>query len=469
MVFNTIAFLVFFIIFFPLYWWVAKKGGVNLRNILLILGSYLFYGWWDYRFLALIVISSASDFILGLQIQKTSSPSRKKQLLILSILINLGILGFFKYFNFFTQSFGDFIEVLGFQWNTTTLNIILPVGISFYTFQTMSYTIDIYRGHLKPTRNIWQFFAFVSFFPQLVAGPIERAARFLPQFSVKHHFNYPKAVIGLRLMLWGFFKKIVIADNLAILVEHIFANPTEYSGLGIFIGSVFFALQIYCDFSGYSDIAIGLGKTMGFDLMTNFNKPYFSRSFGEFWKRWHISLSTWFRDYVYIPLGGNRVNRFRHKLNLMITFLLSGLWHGANFTFLIWGFLHGLALTLEGKPRRKSWLSALLVFLICCLFWIPFRAESIAHLKVLVIQLFTFTNGNILPNMLGADPLRYTVLGLVIMAFVGIEKWMREGNFSDLVERFSKPQRLIFYYSLTISLLMLGNFDVKPYFIYFQF
>ena len=468
MVFNSIAFLVFFVLFFPLYWWIARKGSLNGRNILLIVSSYIFYGWWDWRFLGLIFISSLSDYLLGILIYQSQSKFIRKRLLLISILINLGILGFFKYFNFFTHSLGNFIEIFGLQWSTTTLKIILPVGISFYTFQTMSYTIDIYRGHLKPTYNPWQFFAFVSFFPQLVAGPIERASRFLPQFAVRHQFNYGKAVIGLRLMLWGFFKKIVIADNLAPLVEDIFGHPTEYSGFGIILGSVLFAFQIYCDFSGYSDIAIGLGKTLGFDLMTNFNKPYLSRSFGEFWKRWHISLSTWFRDYVYIPLGGNRVSPLRHDLNLIITFLLSGLWHGANFTFLIWGFLHGSMLILEKKWAQRKHLPVPVVFFICCLFWIPFRAKSITHLQILAGQLFTFGNGLLtLPGL--TDPVRDGVIGLIVILFVLTEKWMRERNFSDFIHQFSKARRMAFYYSLLGAILLLGNFNVKPFFIYFQF
>ncbi len=469
MVFNSLAFLVFFLLFFYLYWFTERKTSINWRNLLLIVGSYIFYGWWDWRFLGLIVISSAADYILGLQIHKAESPKQRKFFLILSLCINLGILGFFKYFNFFTESFAELITLFGFQANPSSLDIILPVGISFYTFQTMSYAIDIYRRQLTPTKNALQFFAFVSFFPQLVAGPIERASRFLPQFAEKKTFDYSKTVSGLRLMLWGFFKKIVIADNFAVLVEQIFDNPTEYSGIGILMGSVLFAFQIYCDFSGYSDIAIGLGKTMGFDLMTNFNKPYFSRSFGEFWSRWHISLSTWFRDYVYIPLGGNRVSKARRNLNLMATFLLSGLWHGANFTFLIWGFLHGLMLIIEKKVKWAGPMAAPFVFVLCCLFWIPFRAESMAHLGVLTTQLISIDAIRILPELIHSDLLRYSAIVVVFVFFMILEKRMKDLNFSEYVRGFSKTTRISFYYALLLCILLLGNFDVKPSFIYFQF
>lgn len=469
MVFNSIAFLVFFILFYQAYWLVCKRGSTNACNILLIAASYLFYGWWDWRFLGLIVISSASDFILGIQIQNTKSKRGRKFFLIASLAINLGILGFYKYFNFFVEGFQELFSLFGISLNSTTLHIILPVGISFYTFQTMSYTIDIYRQHLKPTKNVWQFFAFVSFFPQLVAGPIERATHFLPQFAIKKQFDYHKSISGLRLMLWGFFKKIVIADNFAVLVDDIFTNSSEYSWVGIFIGSFLFAFQIYCDFSGYSDIAIGLGKMMGFELMTNFNKPYFSNSFSEFWKRWHISLSTWFRDYVYIPLGGNRVSSARHNLNLMITFLLSGLWHGASFTFVIWGFLHGLMLILEKKFRWSNRFAMPFVFILCCLFWIPFRAEDISHLSLLLNHLFTLQSGNNFPTIAHSDVIRYMAIGVVFLLFLLLERSMKQENFNGFVSKFSKPKRIGLYYVLLICILLLGNFDVKPFFIYFQF
>lgn len=469
MVFNSISFLIFFALFFHLYWWINNKGAVKWRNIYLIIASYIFYGWWDWRFLGLIAISSLADYIIGLKIHSATSKRSRKALLIVSLVINLGILGFFKYFNFFVDSLALLFQSLHIPFHVGTLEIILPVGISFYTFQTMSYTIDIYRGQLKPTKSWTQFFAFVSFFPQLVAGPIERAAHLLPQFYNRKSFSPSRAASGLRLALWGFFKKIVIADNLAPIVEQVFANPNQYSGLGILAGAIAFAFQIYCDFSGYSDIAIGIGRTMGFDLLTNFNKPYFSKSFTEFWQRWHISLSTWFRDYVYIPLGGNRVSKTRNNLNLMITFVVSGLWHGANFTFILWGFLHGAMLILEKRIKLLQHLPAFVIFIITSLFWIPFRANNVSHLKQLIAQLFTFSAPNNWNNLLVFPSNKMIALSIVFIAFTFIEKLMGQGDFSESLKRFNTVQKLATYSMLIICILMLGNFDVKPNFIYFQF
>ena len=297
MLFNSFEFLLFLPVVFLLYWFVFNKK-LNLQNLLLLVSSYIFYGWWDYRFLSLIIFSSIIDFYCGLSIEKAHTKTTKKKWLLLSMFINLGFLGIFKYFNFFSQSLQEAFQSFGYQIDTLTLNIILPVGISFYTFQTMSYTIDVYRNKLKPTKDIIAFFAFVSFFPQLVAGPIERATNLLPQFYKKRQFNYANAVDGCRQILWGLFKKIVVADNCALIVNQVFDNYTEYNASSLLIGSVFFAFQIYGDFSGYSDIAIGTSRLFGFNLMQNFAFPYFSRDIAEFWRRWHISLSTWFRDYV---------------------------------------------------------------------------------------------------------------------------------------------------------------------------
>ena len=300
MLFNSIDFAIFFPIVFVLYWILAKN--LALRNILILASSYVFYGWWDWRFLLLIIISSFIDFYVGKELYKQEKNRKRKQLLFLSLLVNLGFLVYFKYTNFFIDTFIDSFKLFGKDIEISTLSIILPVGISFYTFQTLSYTIDIYRKQLEPTKDALSFFAFVAFFPQLVAGPIERAAHLLPQFYKIHKFNYNQVKSGLLLMAFGLFKKMVIADRLAILVNQVYNNPTEYEGVQIIIATIFFAFQIYCDFSGYSDIAIGLARTMGFDLMKNFDSPYLSKSITEFWRRWHISLSTWFRDYVYLPI-----------------------------------------------------------------------------------------------------------------------------------------------------------------------
>ncbi|MFI1771045.1 MBOAT family O-acyltransferase [Flavobacteriaceae bacterium MEBiC06459] len=356
--------------------------------------SYIFYGWWDWRFLMLIAFSSLVDYILGIQISKSESKRIKKYFLGLSLFVNLGILGFFKYYNFFLENFINAFHSIGIQMHASSLQVILPVGISFYTFQTLSYTIDIYRGQLKPTKNAVHFFAYVSFFPQLVAGPIERASNLLPQFSKKRHFNEKFAADGMKQILWGFFKKMVIADNCAVFVNQIFDAPQDYNSVTLIFGTVLFAFQIYGDFSGYSDIAIGVSKLFGFSLMTNFRTPYFSRDIAEFWRRWHISLSTWFRDYLYIPLGGSRGGKWIQIRNTFIIFLVSGFWHGANWTFIVWGALHALfflPLLLTNKnriytntvaqntmlPTLKELLLMGITFSMTCFAWIFFRANSL--------------------------------------------------------------------------------------------
>ena len=324
MLFNSFEFLLFLPIVFCLYWFVFNKN-LQWQNALVLVASYFFYGWWDWRFLGLIFLSTMVDYFVGLAIDQQEEDNTRKRLLYVSVFFNLGVLGFFKYFNFFIESWQDLLTSIGYEsGNTWTLKIILPVGISFYTFQTMSYTIDIYRRNLKPTRDFISFAAFVSFFPQLVAGPIERATNLLLQIEGKRIFKYEQGVDGLRLILWGMFKKVVIADSLAPYVNDIFANYHMYDGGTLWLGAIYFAFQIYCDFSGYSDIAIGTAKLFGFELMTNFKFPYFSRNIGEFWRRWHISLSTWFRDYLYIPLGGSRAGKWKSIRNVFVIFLVSG-------------------------------------------------------------------------------------------------------------------------------------------------
>ena len=396
MLFNSFEFFIFLPIVFVLYWFVLNKR-LTIQNLLVLLASYVFYGWWDYRFLSLIAISTVVDYFVGLTIYKSQKSSVRKKWLLVSVLFNLGLLGFFKYYNFFIESWVELLSSAGYNLeNTWTLSVILPVGISFYTFQTMSYSIDIYRKQLKPTKDFIAFAAFVSFFPQLVAGPIERASNLLPQMLKSRKFNKDETVINLELIVWGLFKKVVIADSIAPVVSDIFNNYTEYSGGTLILGAVFFAFQIYCDFSGYSDIAIGTAKLFGFDLMTNFNFPYFSRSIGEFWRRWHISLSTWFRDYLYIPLGGSRGETWKKIRNVFVIFLVSGFWHGANWTFIAWGGIHALLFIpsfILGTNRKhlevnnsaketvlfqiKNILQALFTFIVVTLAWIFFRANSI--------------------------------------------------------------------------------------------
>jgi D-alanyl-lipoteichoic acid acyltransferase DltB (MBOAT superfamily) len=417
MLFNSLSFLIFLPLVFAIYWLLSKGEKLVFQNLWLLAASYVFYGWWDYRFLALIFASTVVDYWVGLRIARSKEKKDRKGWLWLSIAFNLGLLGFFKYYNFFVESWVEAFASIGFQLDPWTIQIILPVGISFYTFQTMSYSLDIYRCKLQPTKDFIGFAAFVSFFPQLVAGPIERASNLLPQILQPRHFSYPQAVQGARLMLWGFFKKIVIADALAPAVNEIFANYADYSSWVLLLGAFYFTLQIYCDFSGYSDIAIGTAKLFGINLMTNFRFPYFSRSIGEFWRRWHISLSTWFRDYVYIPLGGSRVTRQSAIRNVFIVFLVSGLWHGANWTFVFWGLLHALLFIPSfvigtnrqiystwqgGSPSKANMLDLLRIlglFSIIVLSWVFFRAVSIQEAFNYLGGIFSFTNkGNTFVN-----------------------------------------------------------------------
>ncbi|GGG54669.1 O-acyltransferase [Bizionia arctica] len=392
-------------------------------------------------------------------------------------MVNLGILGYFKYYNFFLESFQDVFSLFGRSLESSTLNILLPVGISFYTFQTLSYTIDVYRNRLEPTNNMLSFFAFVSFFPQLVAGPIERASNLLPQFEKKRQFDYAKSVDGLRLILLGLFKKMVIADNCALAVNEIFTNYSDYSGSTLFFGAFFFAFQIYGDFSGYSDIAIGSARLLGFDLMQNFNSPYLSRNLTEFWRRWHISLSTWFRDYVYIPLGGSQVSKSKWVRNIFVVFLLSGFWHGANWTFIIWGFIHALFfLPLifrkkqanfkeeadEGKllPSLKTVFQIGSTFLIVLLAWVFFRAENVSHAFLYLQGLFSASLFSF-PTVS-----RGLVLFLIIyMIFEWLQRDKKHLLEIDFIS--SKPLRIAIYYGLVLLIFYFGG-DTQP-FIYFQF
>ena len=402
MLFNSFEFLLFLPIVFLLYWFVFNRS-LKRQNAFVVVASYVFYGWWDWRFLLLIAFTSLCSWASGLLIEKYADVPKSRNIfrdsrfyLWANILLNLGILGFFKYFNFFVQSFVDAFAAFGITLHATTLHIILPVGISFYTFQALSYSIDVYRKQLPPTRDAVAFLAYVSFFPQLVAGPIERATNLLPQFQRPRTFDYAQAVDGCRQMLWGFFKKIVIADNCAVYVNQVFDTYQDQSGSTLLLAAIFFTFQIYGDFSGYSDIAIGCAKLFGIQLMRNFNVPYFSRDIAEFWRRWHISLTTWFRDYIYIPLGGSRTTKAKIIRNTFIIFLVSGLWHGANWTFVVWGAYHAvlfMPLILIGKNRRftdtvaanrilPTWREAgqmLLTFVLVVIGWIIFRAESITQ------------------------------------------------------------------------------------------
>jgi alginate O-acetyltransferase complex protein AlgI len=464
--FNSLDFAVFLPIIFIAYWAIRRRSA---QNALLLVASYVFYGWWDWRFLGLIFASSLVDFTIGLALAK----ERRRSLLILSLVFNLGLLGFFKYFGFFIDSAASLLEAIGMRTNRHTLQIILPVGISFYTFQTLSYTIDVYRGRIQATRDWVSFFTFVSFFPQLVAGPIERARDLLPQFGVARRFEDAGARDGLRQILWGLFKKIVIADTLAPLVDEIFANYGSQDGVTLTLGLLFFALQIYGDFSGYSDIAIGSARLFGFRLTRNFAFPYFSRNVAEFWSRWHISLSNWFRDYLYFPLGGSRGSTATTMRNVLITFTVSGLWHGADWNYAIWGLLNGLyflPLMLRGKhklrvndPSRLRDLPSIgLTLTVTLLTWTFFRADSAAHaVGYLVRGIENPLDGTIWHGQY----LQPIALGAAFIVFV----WFLRNRQHGLdIAHWPKPTRWISYAVVSFSIALLGNFGGSD-FIYFQF
>ncbi len=474
MLFNSLEFPIF-LAFVAILYWMVPSDRLRTRNLLLLVSSYVFYGWWDWRFLSLIFLSSFVDYFVGLQIPG-STRARKRFLLGCSLMMNLGALGVFKYFNFFVDSFAVVLESMGFRANLPTLQIILPVGISFYTFQTLSYTIDIYREKLEPTKDIIAFFAFVSFFPQLVAGPIERAKSLLPQFSVQHKFDIKSATDGVRQMLWGMFKKVVIADNLSQMVEASFTGYPSMSGLGAFIGVYLFAFQIYCDFSGYSDIAIGTARLFGFRLMRNFAYPYFSRDIGEFWRRWPISLSSWFRDYVFIPLGGSRVSKVHRIWNIIITFTVSGFWHGANWTFVLWGLLNGLYYiplmlinrqkqhtdtVAEGRllPSIREAIAILATFCMVLFAWVFFRAQNLSHAFSYIGHIFSHSW---LSGLEYESGIAWTLL-LVVIEWISRKK-QHGFDLSGL----HVTVRWSLYIALSMLILLFGNFNQSE-FIYFQF
>jgi len=477
MLFNSLEFFIFLPIVFALYWLIGNKQ-IKQQNVLIAIASYVFYGWWDWRFLFLILFSSLVDYTIGLKLQSEDKPSKRKTLLWISICVNLGFLGFFKYYNFFVDSLVDSFTFFGGKLSINTLNIILPVGISFYTFQTLSYTIDVYNKKLEPTKDFFGFMAFVSFFPQLVAGPIERATNLLPQFYKKREFVYEQAVDGLRQVLWGLFKKVVIADNCATYANMIFNSQDDYSGSTLLLGAFFFAFQIYGDFSGYSDIAIGISRLFGFNLKRNFAFPYFSRDIAEFWRRWHISLSTWFRDYLYIPLGGSRGGLKMKIRNTFIIFIVSGFWHGANWTFVVWGALNAIYflpllllnknrvntnLVAEGKyfPTFKELFQMAITFFITLIAWIFFRADNVTDAFIYIKDIFSATLFSI-PEIF---PL--TILGLVVF-FMFIEWLGRSGEYAiQNVDFMKKPIRWSFYFLLII--LIFSFTGEQQEFIYFQF
>jgi D-alanyl-lipoteichoic acid acyltransferase DltB (MBOAT superfamily) len=487
MLFNSLQFLFFFIIVTVIYFAIPYR----FRWILLLCASYYFYISWKPAYVILIVMTTLITYYAGIRMGKIGIKSKRKKILILSLFFNLGFLFVFKYYNFFNESLRAIFGHYNLFYEIPALNFLLPIGISFYTFKNLSYAIDVYRGDKTPEKHLGFFALYVAFFPQLLAGPIERATRFLPQLYEKFDFDYQRVTGGLRLMLWGFFQKMVIADNLAVLVDSIYNHPNHYQGLPLFLATFFFALQIYCDFSGYSDIAIGAAQVMGYKTMENFNRPYFSKSIAEFWRRWHISLSSWFRDYLYIPTGGNRVSVPRWYLNLFVVMLICGFWHGANWTFLVWGGLHGFYLIfsiltrsvrdhlvrtigLDRVPKLHSYLKILVTFSLVCFAWIFFRADKISGAFNIISSLFAgwgraFTVET-LEKVPFWGPLKFELVVSLISIGILLSVHLMEQH-GNVIGRFSeKPVwvRWPVYYFFLVAILLFGNFGSKQ-FIYFQF
>lgn len=480
MLFNSITYFFFFVIVFSLYWSALRKD-FRWQNLFLFIASYCFYGWWDVRFLILIFISSSVDFFLGRAIFFQTDKKKKLYLLRLAMLINLGMLGFFKYYNFFVDSFAHLTGHFGFESNMRVLHIILPIGISFYTFQSLSYSIDIYRGKIQPTNKFISFMTFVSFFPQLVAGPIQRASELLPQFLKARIFNRDHLASGFRLILYGLFKKMVIADRLAYFVDRVYDSPQNYNGTVLLAATFMFGFQIYCDFSGYSDIAIGSARLLGFDLTQNFRTPYLTKSFRDFWRRWHISLSTWFRDYIYIPLGGNRVSQSHWIFIILLTFTISGLWHGAALTFIIWGFLHGFYLVCEHfvskfikLPEKFSWIGWIVTFVVINLTWVFFRAHTIEQCA-LIISGFGNLNLDFIPKFSGLfagnNEFREFAISILLCfpIFVIIEILINQTDFNLMLIGRRTIYRWGTYLVLVAMIMIFGVLNAAPQFIYFQF
>jgi D-alanyl-lipoteichoic acid acyltransferase DltB (MBOAT superfamily) len=466
MQFDSYIYALFLPIVFILYW--ALRKHLKWQNLMLLVASYIFYGWWDWRFLGLILITSASTFLTGLAIRPDHS-KQSKAWVTLNIILNIGILATFKYFNFFRDSLAELLRLLGLNPDMPTLNIILPVGISFYTLQAISYTLDLYRGKVEHTRDAVAFFVYIAFFPQLVAGPIERAGNLLPQFLKEKDFDYHNAVIGMRQILWGLVKKIVIADNLAGYVENLLYQPSIMSASSIVMAAIIFAFQIYADFSGYSDIAIGSARLLNIKLLPNFKFPFFTRSMKELWQRWHISLMTWFREYVYFPLGGSRKGKLHTCINIMVVFAISGLWHGADWTFVIWGAVNGLLLLpfvflpmKSHKTEHATWHDiplCMLTFLLFALVFLAFRSPNISHLQECIGVLLS---GSYLSMPVGISALYY------IVPFIVVEWLGRKQEFPLAVMPMPAVLRWFIYWALLLLIAFYGA-SANIQYIYFQF
>lgn len=482
MIFTSPEFVIFCLVVIPLYFVTPGRA----RWLLLLVASYFFYAYGNLIYLPLIMLSTAVDYTAARMIHGSDSARVRRVWLVASIAVNLGILFIFKYFDFFSASFSTALTAASIPVEPVRLDFLLPIGISFYTFQSMAYTIDVYRGIVQPEPHLGRFATYVAFFPQLVAGPIERAGHLLPQLNATHRFDEARTVVGLRLILWGFFKKVVIADRLAIYVNTVYNDVGSYSGAHLIIATVFFGFQIYCDFSAYSDIAIGTARILGIDLMDNFRQPFFARSVREFWARWHISLSTWFRDYVYIPLGGSRAGARRHLLNLMIVFLVSGLWHGASWTFVIWGALHGLAVVIEAALSRQNiriggqspvWTALKIgaTFAFVSFTWTLFRANSLSDSLYVVTHLFVFDpaaeslTAPFATALLGAQTEFVLSLGLIAL-LLAVDAAVARWGFDRLFTVGPAVARWAVYYALGAAIIFSGLYGLGAQeFIYFQF
>ncbi len=484
MLFNSLQFLLFFPIVTGLFFLLPHR----FRWFLLLVASCWFYMAFIPIYILVLALTIVIDYVAGILIEQATGP-RRRLYLVVSILSNCGVLGFFKYYNFLAGNLIDLSRFLGAPLSIPLQHFILPIGLSFHTFQAMSYTIEVYRGNYRAERHFGIYALYVMFYPQLVAGPIERPQNLIPQFYQVHQFDYDRAVAGLRIMLWGLFKKIVIADNLALVVNAVYAHPDRYSGAGLVVATVFFSFQIFCDFSGYSDVAIGAAQVMGFKIMTNFNRPYYAKSISEFWRRWHISLSTWFRDYLYISLGGNRVSRGRVYFNLFVVFLVSGLWHGANWTFVVWGGLHGCYLLagLVTRDARERWMSrfrlagrawvkavdVLGVFVLVSFAWIFFRAVNLDQALYIVRHLGTGWGSwhSALASAwaaVGGHPFESVVGVAGLLAMEAVHFVQRRHVLMDLVVRMPAACRWAIYLAAVLAILLLGNLG-STQFIYFQF
>ncbi len=488
MLFNSLQFMIFFPIVVILYFMISYK----YRWILLLMASYYFYMSWNPKYMILILTSTLITYLSGISIGNTNDKQKKKLYLILSLISNLGILFIFKYYNFSVDSINSILEVLNIKMGIPNLKLLLPVGISFYTFQALSYSMDVYRDKIKPEKHFGIYALYISFFPQLVAGPIERSEHLLPQFKEKFQFDYNRVTDGMKLMLWGFFKKVVVADRLSIIVNNVYNNVHEYTGINLVIATIFFGIQIYCDFSAYSDIAIGAAQIMGYDLMDNFKRPYYSKSIAEFWRRWHISLSTWFKDYLYIPLGGNRVSKTRHYFNLFITFVVSGIWHGASWTFVIWGALHGFYLIfaqitltfreniiekigLNKFPKIKKYFQVGIVFILVNFAWIFFRANNLNDAIYVINNIFagysdllSLSGMKEVLKQLGVGKFDLLISLFSIFILEAFHLIQRHGSIRHMLRQKPVWFRWAVYYLLTMYILLFGEYGSSQ-FIYFQF